>query len=189
MKKPNGTYRLCADPRKLRKLRKQNELVEQDSFPIPTISVITDPLRGQRYFSVLDIKDGFRVPLKEDHRHKTTFRVDVKLYQYKVLPVGFRNAPNIFQRLMEIVFGDQIGETCIVYIDDILVFSETVEEHYKALEEILRKAKHYGLMMKEKARKNYFYSENRRGLSRTSTSSAETVRVEEENRVQDGSNA
>ena len=73
--------------------------------------------------------------------------------------------------------------------DDILVFSETVEEHYKALEEILRKAKHYGLMMKEKARNNYFYSENRRGLSRTSTSSAETVRVEEENRVQDGSNA
>ncbi|KAI5152397.1 hypothetical protein ENBRE01_3053 [Enteropsectra breve] len=140
VQKSNQKWRMCLD------LRKLNNITEQDNHPIPDIQYITDPLRDMKYFSKLDIKDGFfRIPLNNASRTKTTFKVGNEFYQFKVLPMGYRNAPNIFQRTMETILKEEIGKDCIVYIDDILIFSKDLETHWNKLEKIMIKLKEYGM--------------------------------------------
>lgn len=140
VRKPTGKHRMCLD------LRRLNELVEQDNYPLPDIATITDSLRDSDIFSKLDTKDGFyRIPLKKEHRMKTTFKVGNRHYRFKVLPMGFKNAPNIFQRTMTNIFADQLGKDCIIYIDGILIHPRDKNEHYTKIVEILRKLKSFGL--------------------------------------------
>lgn len=101
--KAGGRYRFCLD------LRGLSELVKQDNYPIPTIANITDGLLNKRFFSKLDIKDGFfHIPLREEDKIKTSFKIGPITYQFNVLPMGFKNAPNIFQRIMEHVLSDYL---------------------------------------------------------------------------------
>ncbi|KAI5169855.1 hypothetical protein NEIRO03_2725, partial [Nematocida sp. AWRm78] len=94
VKKPDGRWRFCLD------LRRLNLLTTQDNYPLPKIHTITDDLRDMRFFTKLDIKDGFfRVPLDEHSQFKTTFKIGTQCYKFVVLPMGYRNAPNIFQRV------------------------------------------------------------------------------------------
>ena len=130
--KPDGTPRFCTDFRKL------NAITEKDAYPMPRIDDTLEQLSGNRFFSTMDLKCGFwQVPLREADKPKTSFVTPFGQYQYNVMPFGLCNAPATFQRLMTEVLGEHLYDCCLVYIDDIIVYSKTWEEHLDHLRMIL----------------------------------------------------
>jgi len=128
--KSNGSLRFCCDFRKL------NDVTIKDSQPLPRIDDTLDALSGCKWFSVLDCKSGFwQVGMTEADRQKTAFSMQGSgLWQFKVMPFGLCNAPATFERLMERVLSGLTWKICLVYIDDIIVFSKTFEEHLRNLD-------------------------------------------------------
>ena len=125
-KSPDGTpkYRFCVDFRAL------NSVTKFDTYPIPVFDEATASLHGSRYFTTLDCQSGFwQVPIKEEHRERTGFTVPSGHYEFTRLPFGLSNSPSNFQRLMDIVLRNLIGTHCWIFIDDLIVFSNTAEEH------------------------------------------------------------
>ena len=138
VKKKTGEDRLCIDYRRL------NAVTKKDSFPLPRIDDVLDLLQGQKYFSTLDLASGYwQIEMDPESKEKTAFIVDNNVYEWNRLAFGLTNAPGTFQRLMNYVLRDVIGKICLVYLDDIIVFSRTVEGHLKNLKiifDLLRKA-------------------------------------------------
>jgi len=100
----------------------------------------TSTIFGSRYFSVLDCYSGFwQVPIKEEHKERTRFTVPQGHYEFNRLPFGLSNSPSNFQRLMDIVLKSLVGTECWVFIDDVIVFSKSAEEHAPRLENVLRR--------------------------------------------------
>ena len=128
--KKDGTTRFCIDYRKL------NSVTIKDAHPLPNIQEIFDQLQGAEIFSTLDLKAGYwQLPMAEEDRHKTAFVCHKGLFEFKRLPFGLANAPGVFQRTVNYILGDLVGKCCFVYIDDIIVYSQTKEEHRKHVEE------------------------------------------------------
>ncbi|KAH9387116.1 uncharacterized protein NEMAJ01_2012 [Nematocida major] len=139
VKKSSDEWILCLD------LRELNLLVAQDTYPLPNVTTVTDDLLGTQYFTKISIKDGFlRVPLAEKAQAKTTFKLGKTFYRFTGLPMGYRNAPNIFQRVMESILHEE-ADICIVYIEDILIFSMDLESHREHIKAVLEKLKKYGM--------------------------------------------
>jgi hypothetical protein len=140
VKKKDGTMRFCIDYRKLNKVTKPLH------YPLPLLADVYDTLSQNRakYFSAMDLKSGyFQVPMDPPSQPKTAFVVQDGAYEFKTMPFGCTGAPAIFQLLMANVFRGMNFKNVMVYIDDILIFSPTFEEHLKALQEAfdrLRKA-------------------------------------------------
>ena len=135
-KSADGTpkYRFCVDFRAL------NSVTKFDSYPIPVFEEATASLHGSKYFTTLDCQSGFwQVPIREEHRERTGFTVPSGHYEFTRLPFGLSNSPSNFQRLMDIVLRNLIGTHCWIFIDDLIVFSNTAEEHAQRLEEVLRR--------------------------------------------------
>jgi hypothetical protein len=131
--KPNGTLRLTANFVPL------NNLVLLDKYSLPDILEMLYKLKGKLYRTKIDLKDGFyQIPLHPDDRHKTAFRIKNRLYEYTKMPMGFKNSPAIFQRYMDRILGDEIGKSCFVYVDDILIFGETEKEHDDNLKRVIK---------------------------------------------------
>ncbi|KMQ84394.1 krab-a domain-containing protein, partial [Lasius niger] len=131
VKKKDGSFRFCVDYRKL------NSVTVKDSYPLPRIEDILDQLSGNSWFSTLDLKSGYwQVKLSSKDKEKTAFSVGNGLWQFNVMPFGLCNAPATFERLMEKVFQEILSKICLIYLDDIIVFSKTLEE----MIENLRKA-------------------------------------------------
>jgi len=100
----------------------------------------TSTLFGSRYFSVLDCYSGFwQIPIKEEHKERTGFTVPPGHYEFNRLPFGLSKSPSNFQRLMDIVLKSLVGTECWVFIDDVIVFSKSAEEHALRLENVLRR--------------------------------------------------
>ena len=117
--KPDGGIRITINFKML------NQLVQPDKYSLPKMNEIIHGLQGQKFFSKIDLKDGFfHIPVKKEHRHKTAFRVKNRLYEWNVMPQGFINSPAIFQRFMDKILSGLIGKFCYVYIDDILIFEK-----------------------------------------------------------------
>ena len=139
--KKDGGLRLCVDYRAL------NRLTIKNRYPLPRIDDLLDMVGKARFFTSLDLASGYhqiRIPIED--RPKTAFMTPLGHYQWKVLVEGLTNAPSTFQRLMNDLFEPYIGKFVAVYLDDILVFSATKEEHYKHLKivlDILRQAELY----------------------------------------------
>lgn len=131
--KPNGDIRFCCDFRKL------NDVTVKDSQPLPRIDDTLDALSGSLYFSVLDCKSGFwQVSMAEKDREKTAFSVQgCGLWQFKVMPFGLCNAPATFERLMERILHGLTWQICLVYLDDIIVYANTFDEHLERLDQVL----------------------------------------------------
>lgn len=136
-KKPDASgekkFRMVIDFRKL------NKITIPDRYPLPDINYVLMQLKGNRYFSVLDLKSGFhQIPLKESDIEKTAFAINNGKYEFVRLPFGLKNAPAIFQRTLDDILREHLGKICFVYIDDIIIFSQDEMSHAKNLETIFK---------------------------------------------------
>ena len=142
--KKDGTVRFCVDFRRL------NDVTRKDAYPLPRIEDNLDTLQGARYYSTLDLVSGFwQVEVAPEDRDKTAFCVGGGgLYRFLTMPFGLCNAPGTFQRLMEQTLRGLQWEIAVLYIDDIIVFSETVETHLERLGAVLDRLRLTGLKLK-----------------------------------------
>ena len=142
--KKDGTTRFCVDYRRL------NEVTRKDAYPLPRIEDNLDALQGAKYFSTLDLISGYwQVEVTPEDRDKTAFTVGGGgLYRFITMPFGLCNAPGTFQRLMERVLQGLQWETAVLYIDDVVVYARTVDQHLSRLEEVLRRLRKAGLKLK-----------------------------------------
>ena len=128
VRKKDNSLRMCVDYRRL------NEITTKNRTPLPRIDELLDSLHGATVFSSLDLYKGYhQCRVKEADIHKTAFRTHYGLYEFCVLPFGLTNAPACFQTMMNQVLGDYLGKFCVVYLDDILIYSKTDEEHLQHL--------------------------------------------------------
>ena len=138
--KPDKSIRLCLN------LMALNEITESDKHRLPNIDDILDTMQGNEYFSVLDLKEGYyQIELEPSDRYKTAFTINNKKYEWNVMPMGYKNAPAIFQRIMEQELREWLGSGCLVYLDDIVIYAKTLKEHNNILKGILKKLKEKNL--------------------------------------------
>ena len=143
--KKDGSTRFCVDYRKL------NSITKKDAYPLPNIQEAIDTLHGSHWFSTLDLASGYwQVEMDEHDKAKTAFSTRKGLYQFNVMPFGLCNAPATFERLMESVLCGLNWETCLVYIDDIIVFGRTFEESLENLRKVFDRLRQANLKLKPK---------------------------------------
>ena len=129
VRKKDGGLRFCIDFRRL------NAKTVKDSYALPRVDEVLDSLQGACYFSSLDLKSGFwQIPMAGDSRQKTAFTVgNLGFYEFLRMPFGLTNAPATFQRAMERCLGDMNLVECLIYLDDVIVFSGTMQGHLERL--------------------------------------------------------
>jgi len=144
VRKKDGTIRFCIDFRKL------NANTKKESYAIPKVEDTLHLLAGSRYFSKLDLKCGYwQVELEEEDKEKTAFQVGgLGFYQCNRLPFGLCNAPATFQRLMERCMGDLNLRDCLIYLDDIIIFSKDVNTMIARLDQVFCRLAEYNLKIK-----------------------------------------
>ena len=144
VRKKDGRLRFCID------LRRLNNRTVKDAYSLPRIESILDSLGGAQIFSTLDLKAGYwQVEMAEECKAYTAFTCGpLGFYECDTMPFGATNAPATFQRLMHDCLGDLNMNWCIVYLDDIIIFSDTKEEHIKRLEAVFQKLMAAGLKLK-----------------------------------------
>ena len=143
VRKKDGSLRFCVDFRQL------NAATVTDAHPLPRIDDFLDALHGAKWFSTLDFKSGYwQVPISEQDKAKTAFRTSSgQLFEFNQVPFGLCNAPATFSRLMDRVLAGLHWETCLFYLDDIIVFSSTWEEHLARLREVFERLRHAKLKL------------------------------------------
>jgi len=143
VKKKSGAIRPCIDYRRV------NALVKQDGFPLPRVQDCLDAVSGSAFFSSLDLTSGyFQIPLKKEDVPKSAFCCKFGHFEMTRMPFGLNNASSTFQRTMELALQGLQWEICLVYIDDIIVYAETFEEHMARVDEVLGRVKQAGLKLR-----------------------------------------
>ena len=147
VRKKDGSHRFCVDYRWL------NAVTKLDSYPLPRIDDLLDQLAHARYFTILDLASGYwQIRVHEDSVPKTAFITPQGLYEFRVMPFGLTNAPSTFQRLMQQLLAglnpSQDTAFVSVYIDDVLIYLHTMEEHLVHLRTVLQRLAEAGLKLK-----------------------------------------
>jgi len=143
VKKEDSKLRLCADYRGL------NEVTKKDRHPLPLISEALDRLGGAKSFHKLDIKDAYHnIRIRAGDEWKTTFSTKLGTYEYLVMPFGLCNTPAAFQRWINGVLKEHIDMCCIVYLDDVLIYSNTLQQRRKDVSNILEAIGKSGMKVK-----------------------------------------
>ena len=142
-RKKDGKLRMCVDYRQL------NLRTIRDSYALPKIDEILEALQGNRFFTVLDMKSGYhQISVQEEHKQRTAFTVGpLGFYEYNRMPFGLVNAPATYQRLMEDCFDGLNLQTCYIYLDDLIIFSKTFEEHIDRLRQVFDRIRQEGLKL------------------------------------------
>jgi len=143
VRKKDGTPRFCVDYRRV------NDVTQKDAHPLPRIDDTLDTLSGAKWFSTIDLASGYwQVEVEPSDRPKTAFATPFGLHQFRVMPFGLCNAPSTFQRLMELVLAGLHWNICLVYLDDIIIYSRTVKEHLEHLRQVFGRLRTAGLKLK-----------------------------------------
>ena len=146
VKKKDGSMRLCIDYRQL------NKVTVRNNYPLPRIDDLFYQLQGASVFSKIDLRTGYhQLKIKDEDVSKTSFRSRYGHYEFIVLPFGLTNAPAAFMDLMNRVFKPYLDSFIIVFIDDILIYSRSREEHSTHLRlalQVLRQEKLFGKLSK-----------------------------------------
>jgi hypothetical protein len=141
--KKDGTRRMCVDYQSL------NEVTIKNKYPLPRIDDLFDQLRGARVFSTIDLYSGYhQLKIRATDIPKIAFTIRYGLYEYTVMSFGLTNAPAYFMYLMNKVFMKFLNKFVVVFMDDILVFSKTEEEHARYLRLVLQKLREHKLYAK-----------------------------------------
>ena len=129
-----------------------NDITVKDSNSLPRIDDTIDALSGAKYFSTADLKSGYyQIPVAEKDRHETAFSFPGGgLWQFKRMLMGLSNSASVFEKLMERVLSGLTWKTCLVYLDDIIVFSRTFESHLANLREVFERLKEAHLKLSPK---------------------------------------
>lgn len=128
--------------------RKLNNMTVGDEMPLLQIRDVLDHSGKSKYFTVLDFASGFhQIPLDESSKIKSGFSSDIGHWHYTKLPMGLKNSPPTFQRFMNNVLCNVIGSQCLVYLDDIVIFSVDIREHTKRLREVFNHLRAYTLKL------------------------------------------
>ena len=143
VKKKDGSLRFCVDFRQL------NAATVKDAHPLPRIDDLLDTLHGACWFSILDLKSGYwQVSIMERDKESMAFHTSSgQLYEFKQVPFGLCNASATFSHLMDHVLSGLHWETCLFYLDDIIIFSSTWEEHLARLRQVFERLKHANLKL------------------------------------------
>ena len=143
VKKKDGSLRFCVDFWQL------NAAIIKDAHPLSRIDDLLKALHGARWFSTLDLKSGYwQVPIQERGKEKTAFRTSGgQLFEFNQVPFGLCNAPATFSCLMDRVLAGLHWETCLFYLDDIIVFAATWEEHLDRLRQVFERLRHAKLKL------------------------------------------
>lgn len=143
VRKKNGQLRMCVDYRAL------NKITVRDRFPLPVIEDCLEYLGNKKYYTTLDLKNGFhQVPMHEDSKPLTAFVTPMGQFEYNFMPFGLANAPPKFQRIINGVLKKFIEDRkIVVYLDDIMIATEDLEEHKKILKEVLTTLAEAGLIL------------------------------------------
>ena len=144
VRKKDRSLRFCIDFRKL------NSLTVKYSHPLPRICETLESLAGAAHFSTFDMNSGFwQVPMAEGSKQYTAFTLDsVGLYECESMPFGQCNAPPTFQRLMQNCLGELNLTYCLIYLDDVIVFSDTPDEHLRRMRVVFDRLCEHGLKLK-----------------------------------------
>ena len=144
VRKKDGTLRFCIDFRRL------NARTKKDSYPLPRMQETMESMVGARFFSSMDLKSGFwQVEMSEQSRQYTAFTVgSLGVYEFLRMPYGLCNAPATFQRLMQNCLGELNLTYALVYLDDVIVYSHTEEDHLRQLQAVFERFQEHGLKLK-----------------------------------------
>ena len=141
--KEDGTYRCCIDFRKL------NDVTVKDRYPLPKIDQSLEAMTGAHSLSSFDLRSSYhQVTVNPADRDKTAFICPRGLFRYKVMPFGLCNAGATFQRLMDVIMSGLHMDICLVYLDDVVIFSKSPAEHIRHLQMVLERLSHAGLKLK-----------------------------------------
>lgn len=142
-KKKDGTLRCCIDYRQL------NSATKKDAYPLPRIDMCLDAMSGATWFSTFDLRSSYhQVELNESDADKTAFICREGLFRFKMMPFGLCNAGATFQRLMDVVMGGLSFEICLAYIDDIIIYSNSADQHLERLATVLQRLREARLKVK-----------------------------------------
>ena len=143
--KKDGSLRFCVDYRRL------NTKTLADAYPLPRMDDCIDSLGDAHVFSTLDCNSGYwQIPVADEDRDKTTFTSYLGTFRYLRMPFGLKNAPATFQRALDIILSGVRWQICLVYLDDVIVFSRTHAEHVEHLDTVLTLLRNAGVSLKLK---------------------------------------
>ncbi|KIN98938.1 hypothetical protein M404DRAFT_30906 [Pisolithus tinctorius Marx 270] len=178
VKKKDGSLRLCVDYRGL------NKITKKDRYPLPLISDLLNSPSRAKVYTKIDLRHAYHlVCIADGDEWKTAFRTRYGSYEWRVMPFGLTNAPAAFQRFINSIFADMLDVCVVVYLDDILIYSQDMESHREHVKEVLRCLRKHGLYAKPEKCK--FHSDSVEYLGYVLSPSGLTMSAEKVQAVRD----